>query len=79
MERKIITLRGLKKVLTPKELKNILGGSAGSCGCNSGVYGSYCESNSGNTIVCCTMEMSQCYQVALSIWGAECHTCGHCS
>ena len=30
---KKITLNGLKKVLTPKELKNILGGSEGLCSC----------------------------------------------
>jgi hypothetical protein len=47
MERKFISISGLKKVLSPKEMKNITGGSNAIC--HSGrecVCGAYCGSDS---------------------------------
>ena len=36
MDSKKITLNGLNKILTPKEMKNILGGSSSHCHCSDG-------------------------------------------
>ena len=65
MERKIISIDALKKVLSPKEMKNVLGGSGGGdclvqCGDNGQVYPITCWD-----ILDCE---SQCY--------AKCGDCG---
>ena len=47
MERKYININELKNVLSPKELKNVKGGSGGQCG------GTYCEGHEGEIHCLC--------------------------
>ena len=53
IDMKMISLQGLKKVLTPKELKNILGGSGYVCT----VYYNDCSSEE---VQCCDYNMDAC-------------------
>jgi natural product precursor len=52
MEKKKISLRGLAKILSEKELKNVLGGSGGICSNSScsGACGSYQKYHNGQWI-----------------------------
>jgi len=44
MKKKMISFQGLSKILSEKELKNVMGGSGGAC--NSSPCNCYCESDS---------------------------------
>ena len=46
MKRDFISIDGLKNVLSPKEMKNVLGGS-GDGGCDSGLCWVRCKNGSG--------------------------------
>ena len=45
MEKKLISLSGLKNVLSPKEMKNITGGSGIRCCCGMGANSSCADTN----------------------------------
>ena len=56
MERKFISIDGLKKVLNPKELKNVLGGSGGE-----GINPYDCGHGIGMTLTGVECRSGQCY------------------
>jgi hypothetical protein len=43
MKREFISLNGLKNVLSPKEMKNVKGGSSGRCIMNGSGTNGYCD------------------------------------
>ena len=68
MEHKFISINELKKVLYPKEMKNVLGGS-GSC-----PYGTtWCVGPGENVIAGCTPDGSGCASLYGPGWKCECY------
>jgi len=77
MERNFISIDGLRKVLSPKEMMNVTGGSGGGDICG-GCSGSYCESPLVTGIyVCCGEDMASCYEWVKTFLG-DSHSCGNC-
>jgi len=56
MEKKKITFSNLKKVMGPKELKNVLGGSAKTCACGGEETWARCQTDSD-----CPAQYGKCY------------------
>jgi len=52
MEKKRISLNGLKKVLSPKEMKNVLGGSGNCMTIDEGGCKYYCCRDGGGNWMC---------------------------